>query len=274
MKNTSLTYSIIVAALLLFAGCSDLKNDKATNPTTVSVHGEGFANPKSANFHAVLIKSKNYDTQACKQCHGGDYSGGTAEKSCLTCHNKPNGPENCTTCHGSVNAAPPKDLSNNTSPSVLTVGAHQKHLLGGILGNAVACKECHTVPASVLSVGHIDGVARAEVNFDTLSVFYKSNVMYNDGSCANTYCHGNFTNGNAKVMTWNDTTASATECGSCHGDITKTTLADKAVPKQVSQGGSHPNLNGAACSSCHGHVINSSMQFLDLSKHINGTIDF
>jgi hypothetical protein len=77
------------------------------------------------------------------------FTGGTTGQSCNTCHNKPNGPENCTTCHGSVNAAPPKDLSDNISPASRGVGAHQKHLLGGIIGKAVACTECHTVPATL-----------------------------------------------------------------------------------------------------------------------------
>ncbi len=49
----------------------------------------------------------------------------------LTCHTKPAGPENCTTCHGSTNAAPPKDLSNNTSNDrTRQSGAHQVHLVG------------------------------------------------------------------------------------------------------------------------------------------------
>jgi ferredoxin len=76
-------------------------------------------------------------------------------------------------------------------------------------------------------------------------------------------------------MTWTDTSATGAGCGSCHGDVTKSTLAEKALPKTVSTGGTHPDvdLSQHTCSYCHGRVINSSMEFVDLSKHINGKVD-
>ncbi len=269
MKNTSLIYCVIGSLMLLAFGCGDLKNEKAPTQPSISVHGEGFADTthqSSSNFHTKYIQSKHYDIQLCKQCHGGDYSGGTAKMSCLTCHNKPAGPENCTTCHGSVNAAPPKDLSGNTSPSVRTVGAHQKHLLGGIAG-AVACKECHVVPSSVLSVGHIDATPGAEVRFDSLSIFHKSDATYNDGTCANTYCHGNFTGGNKTAMSWTNTN-NAAQCGTCHGDVNGVTPEAKAFPKS-----GHISIAvGKKCSDCHSDVVDQNLTIINPAKHILGRI--
>lgn len=273
MKNHFRYFLPLVAASLLLFGCSEVKEEKAPTQTVVSVHGEGFTNPASDNFHAVYIRSNNYDIQTCKTCHGGTFSGGTSGQSCNTCHNKPGGPENCTVCHGSVNAAPPKDLADNNSPSARGVGAHQKHLLGGILGAPVACKECHSVPSQLMAAGHLDETMNAEVNFDSTSKFFRSTAVYSsnasNSSCTNTYCHGNFNGGNQNVtITWNDTSTAATACGTCHGDVTKSTLAEKAFPKS-----GHPEIGTAACVQCHAAVIDANMAIINPSRHINGGID-
>jgi len=262
------TFAIILGGLF---GCSERKDDSPLVQSKISIHGEGFLDPISSNFHAKIVRTKNYDLQLCQSCHGADYSGGTTGQSCNTCHNKPAGPENCTTCHGAVNAAPPKDLADNVSPTFRGVGAHQKHLLGGIIGAAVSCKECHSVPAKLSSPGHIDATSLAEVRFDTSSVFFTSAGSYNatNVSCANTYCHGNFSGGNSLTVTWNGTSSTVTECGSCHGDVTKTTLKEKAFPKT---GHTFAAIT-SDCSTCHGAVVNSSMAIIDPSKHVNGRIN-
>jgi predicted CxxxxCH...CXXCH cytochrome family protein len=271
MKNY-LPYAIgFIFAAFLLSGCSEVKDEKIPTQTVISVHGEGFTNPASNNFHAEYIRSNNYDLQTCKSCHGSAYSGGTSGQSCNTCHNKQGGPENCTVCHGSVNAAPPKDLSGNISPTFRGVGAHQKHVLGGILGAPVACKECHAVPTELTSAGHIDATQHAEVRFDSASVFFRSNAQYSATtvSCNNTYCHGNFNGGNQNVtIAWNDTSTAAVACGTCHGDVTKTTLAEKAFPKT-----GHPAIGSLNCNQCHSRTVNASLAIIDPSRHMNGVVD-
>ncbi len=260
------TFAIILSGLF---GCSERKDETPLVQSKVPIHGKGFTDPASANFHAKFIQTKNFDLQLCQSCHGADYSGGTTGQSCNTCHNKPAGPENCTTCHGSVNAAPPKDLADNVSPTIRGVGAHQKHLLGGIIGAAVSCNECHKVPITLLSPWHIDTSNRAEVRFDTTSVFFTANRLYDttDVSCANTYCHGNFNGGNNLTVAWrNDINNTVAACGTCHGDITKSTLKEKAFPKT---GHTFATVT-SDCSTCHGAVINSSLAIIDPSKHVNG----
>jgi predicted CxxxxCH...CXXCH cytochrome family protein len=254
-------------------------------------HDDGIS-PTSANFHGKFAAAKSWNLSACKTCHGADYSGGMSGKTCLSCHNKPNGPENCTTCHGSgTNAAPPKDIAGNTSPSARGVGAHQAHLIGGELGKGLQCSNCHVVPSSLTSPGHITTTPNAQILFDTAGIaFTKSNVSgttyYTAGAptvvpnpsyssatikCSNTYCHGNFKNGNpTNAPMWNDTTAAVVACGTCHGDVTKATLADRALPKTTLNGGTH--FPATACSGCHAGVVDANLKIIDPSKHINGKI--
>ncbi|MFZ4619408.1 MAG: CxxxxCH/CxxCH domain c-type cytochrome [Bacteroidota bacterium] len=262
---------MMVAAVLLLSSCSTRKEEKIITEPSISVHGVGFKDPASSNFHAKYIQSKNYDLQLCKSCHGADFSGGTTGQSCNTCHNKPNGPENCTTCHGSVNAAPPKDLSGNVSTASRGVGAHQKHLIAGTFAAAVTCNECHKVPAKLSDAGHIDASANAEVKFDTTSVFYKANASYTSSnvSCANTYCHGNFNGGNTQTMVWTNNTGTAAQCGTCHGNVNGATLKEKAFPVS----GHNAATVASNCGTCHAAVVDASLNFVDASRHINGQIN-
>lgn len=264
------TLKFIAGAALcaaVMAGCSETQNEKPLVEAAVSVHGAGFADISSTNHHAKYLRSKNDDLSLCRSCHGADYKGGTTGQSCVSCHNKTGGPENCTTCHGSVNAAPPKDLSGNLSPLSRGVGMHQSHL-NPTMGANVACSECHAVPATVAAVGHIDTTPGAEIRFDSTSVFHRTAAAYdrNTGTCANTYCHGNHAGGNSRTMTWTDTSSAAAACGTCHGDASKATVKEKAFPLT----GHTFVANTADCSSCHRDVLNADMTFKDRTLHING----
>ncbi|NUN70561.1 MAG: cytochrome c3 family protein [Bacteroidetes bacterium] len=271
MKTTFI--SIMLLSGLMLSSCSELQEEKVPTESTVSVHGKGFADASSANFHAAYVRNNKYDLTLCQSCHGNDFSGGTTGQSCNTCHNKPNGPENCTTCHGSVNAAPPNDLVGNSATTVRGVGAHQKHLLGGTLGAAVPCATCHVVPASLASAGHLDATPNAEVRFDTTSATYRSGASYAaaNATCSNTYCHGNFNGGNGNVtMAWAGTGGStSTACGTCHGDVTKATLKEKAFPVTGHTAASITS----DCSTCHSRTVNASLAIIDPSKHMNGQVD-
>jgi predicted CxxxxCH...CXXCH cytochrome family protein len=256
------------------------------------VHTTGSADPSAANFHGKAIMAINYDLNQCKFCHGSDYSGGVSQKSCLPCHTQTNGPEYCATCHGSsTSIAPPKDLSGNISPTAPGVGAHQAHLIGGVLGVKVRCSGCHVFPSSFSDPVHINATPGAQVRFDSTTsiAFTKSNVAGTanytstlptvapnpsftlaNNKCSSTYCHGNFKNGNtANAPAWNDTSAAA--CGTCHGDVTKATLADRALPKTTLNGGTHPAVT--FCSGCHTGVVDANLNIIDPTKHMNGKLN-
>ena len=282
MNSITRFATIVVVSVALLSGCSKLKNDSAPTAPGASVHGNGFGDSTSANFHPAAFRGQlKWNVESCKSCHGVKFDGGIAQKSCIGCHTQTNGPEACNTCHGgSVNVAPPNDLSGSSQRTSKGVGAHQAHLAGGTIGVAVACKTCHVVPGKFTDAGHVDdGIA--EVKTDTTSVFYRSNAVYttSTATCANTYCHGNFQNGNvSNAVVWNDTTGvnSAIKCGSCHGDITRTDPEERARPKTIAEGGTHPNkgdFNTTHCSNCHGAVVDANLNFVNKALHINGKLN-
>jgi predicted CxxxxCH...CXXCH cytochrome family protein len=171
----------------------------------------------------------------------------------------------CTSCHGSpgfsasgadplVSVAPPVEPQGATST---VVGAHRAHLVDGTFSRAVECASCHLVPtsagphrpASVVSFSR-----RATTIWNSTAHLTPT---YGAGTCAGTYCHGNFKNGGNATMTWASTTPVV--CGSCHGVGVD------------GPGGTHPKGVGTACGSCHPGYTSTSV---NLALHMNGQPDF
>ncbi|MFO7447659.1 MAG: CxxxxCH/CxxCH domain-containing protein [Ignavibacteriaceae bacterium] len=273
----------ILSAVLLglfLASCSELDSN-ISQPQPLTVHKEGVVTPGHANFHGNLIRENGWDMTLCQTCHAKDFSGGTANATCNNCHTSAGGPTACNTCHGSFanpsRIAPPTDLENNTSSSVLGVGAHTKHLYENTLGERARCGSCHIFPSSLYAESHMDNDGRAEVVLKNLAVAHGAdNASYNaeDGSCSNTYCHGNFEFyrdsalakdqfvytedkmvGNMASVKWTD--SGTPECGSCHG---LPPTGHKAYPM-------------SSCYTCHGEVIDENGNIIDKTKHINGLIE-
>ncbi|MCU0452929.1 MAG: CxxxxCH/CxxCH domain-containing protein [Bacteroidetes bacterium] len=187
----------------------------------------------------------------------------------------------CRHCHGSTNASPPVDLAGNTDRTAPGVGAHQIHRAGGALGKAVACTECHISPSGLDYTGadgHMDGAPNAELVFgplagkDTLGVTSSPTYSFTTRKCSDSYCHGSFKNGNpTNAPVWNGAAGTGAECGTCHGNTLGVTVAAKALPKNLSNGGTHPN--DTRCSLCHAEVVNASASITSTAKHINGQIE-
>jgi predicted CxxxxCH...CXXCH cytochrome family protein len=249
--------------------------------TTISVHKTGISDPASANFHGRYVQSLNWDMSKCKECHGSTYAGGVASPSCNKCHTNSGGPEACNTCHGSFTnpslIAPPVDLNRNTDTKYAGVGAHSTHLLNVKIGSLVKCNECHVVPTSVSSAGHIDGNNRAEVTMTTkYSNYQNANGTYNltNYTCSNTYCHGNFTFpkatsqwqfaytadnmvGNNYTPVWNKVDGTQAKCGTCHG-----------LPPT-----GHMASDLSGCATCHIGVVDKYGNIIDKTKHMDGKIE-
>lgn len=267
MRNSIYKIAVFIIAAAVISGCSKLK-DESTAPVSaeVNVHPAGFMKTSSSDFHGKAIKKNNWDLTECKKCHGGDYSGGTANTSCNRCHQGT--PEACNVCHGNnLNPAPPKDLNGNSDASFVTVGAHQLHLQGGDKRIGINCTECHKVPKTIKDQGHIDNSNIMEVFFtDSLAnnttngrnkAMMTASLINNgqDIECANIYCHGNFTNGNNYTPKWTKGPNEAA-CGTCHS------LPPKA-----------PHLQLTACFACHTATVDENRNIKDKTKHIDGKLE-
>lgn len=246
--------------------------------STINVHksGGGIVNPQSPDFHGKYIAANlGWDMRECGSCHAADYSGGIAAPSCLNCHTGTNGPEACNTCHG---------IFDDPTKIAPNVGAHFAHLYENELGKQVDCNQCHTIPNSFAAAGHIDSQNGAEIAFGSLAKLKTNslgaysqtstlpeivpNPSYNSNTktCSNVYCHGYFKNGNTTNAVSFNGGSSAVNCGSCHGNPT----TGNPLP-----GGSHPVVQN--CSFCHSDVVSVSgntYTIIDISKHINGKLNF
>ena len=243
-------------------------------------HPEGFARTEAADFHGEVIEEGNlWDLALCRSCHGENYAGmGDPEKSCLTCHDEEDGPENCMTCHGDASSiGPPPDVEGNTSPTARGVGVHLAHTGAKQWTSALApeCSQCHVVPTFHTAPGHVDDPgARAEVNFKLIAThFGRVQPVYDmeTATCSNVYCHGSFTflkeeseypwaytadamTGNDLVLGWTDINTELV-CGDCHG-----------LPPTG-------HIPATTCHDCHGDVVDANLNIIDKGKHINGQVD-
>jgi predicted CxxxxCH...CXXCH cytochrome family protein len=240
---------------------------------------------------------------ACGRCHGippAGHTPGLARTDCHRCHGDaidsagvlsptahvngtvdlgPGVGTSCAACHGDGSAnvppgdprsAPPRDALGRpaSDPAAIGIGAHQTHLSGGASGRAVACGECHVVPASLFAAGHIDG--KKDVRFDPSGLAVKTEPGATrpgppafdaaTRACSNVYCHGSGLQGvSAGVIaapSWN-AEAGSIACGSCHG-----------IPPAT-----HPQtLTLTDCQRCHGSAISAS-GVPNRATHVNGTVD-
>jgi predicted CxxxxCH...CXXCH cytochrome family protein len=170
-------------------------------------------------------------------------------------------PTSCNGCHGGTNSpAPPRSLDGGTDTTSPGVGAHQVHLAVSNFARTVQCEECHVVPSSVFSTGHLDGVTG--LRFSGVAVANGATPSFTNGTCANTGCHDikHFTGapggGTATTPRWTRVDGSQLLCDSCHG----------APPPS-------PHPASTACETCHSNVT-AQKTFVNPSKHINGTVDF
>jgi predicted CxxxxCH...CXXCH cytochrome family protein len=258
--------------------------------------------------HQGYLRSLNYPLSTCATCHGVSYAGGAiVTKGCqgAGCHvdkaGNPKSPESCNACHGQfdasasltgvaylLSAAPPKDVAGSADSTVRGIGAHQRHIATNVVGRTVKCQECHTVPAALNDGGHLgalpaevvfnDTLARLTTNKGTITPAYAAAF----GTCANTFCHGNWVSSKAKAganydyayidstMEGANTTvswtagAAAGACNSCHGTASPVTY----VPR-----GHIQFASVTSCKNCHTGVTDASGKILDRTKHMNGKIN-
>lgn len=157
-------------------------------------------------------------------------------------------------CHGDDNSnAPPKSVSGAVETTAVAVGAHQVHLDPlPAWHHRVECADCHVVPTSVDSPGHIDGDNKAEVMGPRIESW--------DGTTCTSKCHGSAALGGTKsTPIWTQVDGTQSQCGSCHG-------APPPAP--------HPTgAEAANCATCHPTMEENSLVFRNPDSHINGTVE-
>jgi len=195
----------------------------ALKPKPYTVHINGWMDPANTDqFHGRVLRQAVYDLSGCQACHGEDLSGGIAGVACQSCH--PSGVMACNTCHGSAaNAAPPRNLDYLSATTLLTVGAHQSHVMDGPKHAAFSCDACHHTPSKPSDEGHYQTGGKlittpapviADAGFGGQFSWDRSTA-----TCANSYCHAPFQDPTAHQINpvWTKVGQNQADCGSCHG---------------------------------------------------------
>jgi predicted CxxxxCH...CXXCH cytochrome family protein len=152
----------------------------------------------------------------------------------------------CASCHTSPGEEPPFRTAGSDP------GAHDAHLLG-VVGPALQCSECHTVPQTRETPGHLED-APTDVTFQpgTLARTGGTEPVWNGVGCQAAYCHGGFPGGSTgNVPVWSAPRSAS--CGTCHG-----------LPPSTGAHVAHQN-ESITCATCHGT--------LNVGTHVNGAKD-
>lgn len=124
MKYKFIYIVLAIIAGLYLASCSELESNLTPAPKT-SFHGEGVFNPQSPEFHGKLVKDSPNGMNECKQCHGSDFSGGTAPVSCKSAN-----------CHPTIDVH---------KTGIIDTASQNFHgiYIKGITWNILECASCH-----------------------------------------------------------------------------------------------------------------------------------
>jgi predicted CxxxxCH...CXXCH cytochrome family protein len=219
------------------------------SPSTETQKPEAFARRATLSLAVVLAAA---------------VAAGLAAPGCLERRSEPaTDPDvaRCTSCHGDPQrpgdylrrAAPPKDLLQETDPSYPGVGAHDIHLNASPTHAAIACDECHVIPAAADSPGHADSGPPAEIVFGSLASTGDRHPGFDPATqtCGSTYCHRN------AAAVWSLPRNSKDACGTCHG-----------LPPPA------PHPQSDRCSVCHGDVIDENRNFIAPELHVDGQVEY
>ena len=205
------TITLGIIGLVLFSSCSKLKENAEVTAPKLTVHSAEFErDTTSKEFHAVVLKSSDWNLSQCAQCHGLDYKGGRAEKSCFTCH--PAFP------HPKGFADPPspefhgKSLKSTNWNLAPCASCHGSDWLGGRYG-ITSCYTCHNsfphVPGwKLVSSSRFHGKFLADHQWQLQACQVCHGTDYQGGntgiSCSGSGCHVNRT---------------PEACNTCHGNF-------------------------------------------------------
>ncbi|HEY3452944.1 MAG TPA: CxxxxCH/CxxCH domain-containing protein [Myxococcales bacterium] len=239
--------------------------------------------------------TREQTSETCRGCHGNPPPPPhPASGRCSNCHQRTVRPDGtidlegglhvdgivevggtCNACHGSdLNPAPPTDLAGRSDTAERGVGAHQQHLSDSAIRKAVACEECHRVPADVGDPGHMDTDLPAELTWGPLATSGGQAPAWDGATCSAVYCHGStLSGGRATAPKWTQVDGSQAVCDSCHGNPPPAPHPQRSQCRVCHpgtlksdgtidvEGGQHIDGTvqvGTACNSCHGNQANAA----------------
>lgn len=243
-------------------GVSPLRGGSAITPKWTKVDGTQVT---CSSCHGAPPPAPHPQNSNCGSCHPTMVAGNNTTIALPAKHIDGNvdvtNDQPCDTCHGSGGvAAPPKDTSGGTTTNLRGVGAHRSHIKASTWRAEITCDQCHKVPTSTTSLGHIDTALPAELTFGNLA----GNATWNGSTCSNAYCHGatlksgaGSAGGKATRPLWTVVDGSQSQCDSCHG----------APPPA-------PHPADPDCGKCHDTMTaGGGLVITDPARHIDGTLD-
>lgn len=200
LKNLYYIVFILTVSTLLISSCSELETNLST-PPFLTIHKEGVLNPASDDFHGKLVGTNGKGFDLCRQCHAGDFSGGTAEVNCKNCHiaiqvhTEGIVTPGASDFHG-------KFIANSSWNLLQCQQCHGVSYAGGV--SSPSCKTCHTQPEGPEACNTCHG------NFNNSSELFPPRDL--DGNLTT-----NFPGVGAHLthLTTNSLSASAS-CTNCH----------------------------------------------------------
>lgn len=177
---------LFIVSLFLLSGCGD-KNSSANFVTDTGKHVAGWV-PFGHKAEATT------DSEACKECHGSDLTGGVARVSCSQCHLGGNNAVHPLEWGNFAYARHANYVNQNGTSSCANVYCHGSDLTG-VINSGPSCTSCHM--GGINSYHPVDWTAdsSAHPNYGDLR------------SCANITCHGAQLQGVAE---------SGPACTACH----------------------------------------------------------
>ncbi|HEV7557562.1 MAG TPA: CxxxxCH/CxxCH domain-containing protein, partial [Kofleriaceae bacterium] len=253
-------------------GKSPLTGGAAITPQWTKVDG---TQSKCQSCHGMPPPTPHPQDPDCGKCHPTMTAGDNTSITYPSKHIDGNvdviDDQPCNFCHGDATAnpiagdspinAPPLDTTGGSSTDLRGIGAHQSHLKPSAWRAPVTCDQCHAVPTSVLSIGHVDHPLPATIKFGSVA---GSKATWNGSTCTNVYCHGatlvdgsTGAGGTSTVPTWTVVTGAQSQCGSCHG-----------LPPPA------PHPQDADCGKCHNTMTpGGGLVITDPARHIDGNLD-
>jgi predicted CxxxxCH...CXXCH cytochrome family protein len=248
--------------------------------------GSGFSscNASSCHGNSPMQWGANTGNYQCTKCHGQ----GVAQAN-YSSNNRQSAPG-----YGGVGLGIQHQASiitNNVS-SDPKIGAHDTHMRSlNNLGMPVSCSDCHVVPATAFSAGHMNGSSlptwsnlaqnKETIEGSAIPYSYGKGTLISaydpaTGTCSNIYCHGgSMTDGVSTQPKWNETgyvTGDRShDCQQCHG----------YPPTSASSRRPHNPATEMDCSSCHPHngyrdatgATTDTGQSVGYDFHINGNLE-